>query len=157
MKALKAVLLTLLLCHHPGRGQAQEEDHTKNDELEDESDDFEEEDEDEEEEEEANAIPGVLHLPGPVQGRALRQDTQLLGQGDLLQNPCHSRKLCTPKPRTHHLVAQPSCLASSPAFGQWGPEDPGLPASPPQPPHWPTLAWPGLCPCFPLPSPPYQL
>ncbi|XP_053415377.1 glycosylphosphatidylinositol-anchored high density lipoprotein-binding protein 1 isoform X2 [Nycticebus coucang] len=60
MKALKAVLLTLLLCHHPGRGQAQEEDHTKNDELEDESDDFEEEDEDEEEEEEANAIPGGL-------------------------------------------------------------------------------------------------
>ncbi|XP_012668487.1 glycosylphosphatidylinositol-anchored high density lipoprotein-binding protein 1 [Otolemur garnettii] len=60
MKALRAVLLTLLLCRQPGRGQAQEEDHTRDDELDDESDDLEEEDEDEDEEEEANAIPGGL-------------------------------------------------------------------------------------------------
>ncbi|XP_063673513.1 glycosylphosphatidylinositol-anchored high density lipoprotein-binding protein 1 isoform X2 [Pan troglodytes] len=56
MKALGAVLLALLLCGRPGRGQTQQEE-----EEEDEDhgpDDYDEEDEDEVEEEETNRLPG---------------------------------------------------------------------------------------------------
>ncbi|XP_069321691.1 glycosylphosphatidylinositol-anchored high density lipoprotein-binding protein 1 [Eulemur rufifrons] len=53
MKALRAVLLTLLLCRQPGRGQPQEEDDGDYG-----LDSYEKEDEDEEEEEDANTIPG---------------------------------------------------------------------------------------------------
>uniref|UniRef100_A0A8C8YDJ3 Glycosylphosphatidylinositol anchored high density lipoprotein binding protein 1 n=1 Tax=Prolemur simus TaxID=1328070 RepID=A0A8C8YDJ3_PROSS len=54
MKAFRAVLLTLLLCRQPGRGQPQEEDNDGDYGL----DSYEKEDEDEEEEEDANTIPG---------------------------------------------------------------------------------------------------
>ncbi|XP_077798437.1 glycosylphosphatidylinositol-anchored high density lipoprotein-binding protein 1 isoform X1 [Macaca mulatta] len=56
MKVLRALLLALLLCGQPGRGQAQQEEE---DEDEDHRlDDDDEEDEDEVEEEETNRLPG---------------------------------------------------------------------------------------------------
>ncbi|XP_021798404.1 glycosylphosphatidylinositol-anchored high density lipoprotein-binding protein 1 isoform X1 [Papio anubis] len=56
MKVLRALLLALLLCGQPGRGQAQQEEEDEDEDHKPDDDD--EEDEDEVEEEETNRLPG---------------------------------------------------------------------------------------------------
>ncbi|XP_023083924.1 glycosylphosphatidylinositol-anchored high density lipoprotein-binding protein 1 isoform X4 [Piliocolobus tephrosceles] len=56
MKVLRALLLALLLCGQPGRGQAQQEEEDEDEDHR--PDDYDEEDEDEVEEEETNRLPG---------------------------------------------------------------------------------------------------
>uniref|UniRef100_A0A5F7Z939 Glycosylphosphatidylinositol anchored high density lipoprotein binding protein 1 n=1 Tax=Macaca mulatta TaxID=9544 RepID=A0A5F7Z939_MACMU len=105
MKVLRALLLALLLCGQPGRGQAQQEEE---DEDEDHRlDDDDEEDEDEVEEEETNRLPGGR---GREQSRANRRiqpsSRPLPSQG--VQRAHHTQP--TPTPR-----APRPALSTSPA------------------------------------------
>ncbi|XP_007999916.3 glycosylphosphatidylinositol-anchored high density lipoprotein-binding protein 1 isoform X2 [Chlorocebus sabaeus] len=58
MKVLRALLLALLLCGQPGRGQAQQEEEDEDEDEDHRPDNYDEEDEDEVEEEETNRLPG---------------------------------------------------------------------------------------------------
>ncbi|XP_032746774.1 glycosylphosphatidylinositol-anchored high density lipoprotein-binding protein 1 isoform X2 [Rattus rattus] len=130
MKALRAVLLILLLSGQPGSSWAQEAGEVDQ-ELErysydDDGDD--DDDDEEEEEEETNMIPGSRDRAPPLQCYFC----QMLHSGE----SCNETQSCSSSKPSCITIISHGKTASSPVCGHQGPEDPSSPnqdpsASPP--------------------------
>ncbi|XP_073086320.1 glycosylphosphatidylinositol-anchored high density lipoprotein-binding protein 1 isoform X1 [Manis javanica] len=146
MKALRTMLLALLLCRQPGRGQTQDEEE---DNVDSGLDDYDDEDEDDEEAEEDSRgrgahppAPGaatLLLLPVPAPRGELQPDTELQPQPGLLQSP-RLRWADRVRPPDHLLSMVCRHMSTHHQDGRGDPDDRDL--LPVHPVQHPTLAGP---------------